>query len=419
MSAIALPDILFLWWLGQPTAPRLVGTLRWVRRAQQQQAGVSLRYSAEWLATGFALSEDLPLRDAEFMPAEADAAAGAVDDARPDRWGERVIRLLIKPQRLSTLDYLYFAGDDRFGGLGVSTSDAVYAPHQHGTLPQFADVQQVHDLVRRVEAGEMLAEPLRHWVAPGATLGGAKPKALLAMDGAQWVLKFAEAGEVCDSGLVEHACMTLALQAGIDVCETRPIAYQQGSNIRHAVAVRRFDRLADQRLHAVSANVALRAEGVDYGYPELALLLRRRGEAAHIRGNGEQVFRRMVFNIVMDNTDDHEKNHALLRVNNVNNSYSLAPAFDVLPAAQALGYQSMRVGQLGAVSTLDNAMSEHQSFGMTLVRAKEVMADVVTVAHAWQAHFAQMGVSAPDVAVLAQAIDRPFLLNQRLTWLRT
>lgn len=414
MSAIALPEILFLWWLGQPTAPRLVGTLRWVRRAQQQQAGVSLRYSAEWLATGFALSEDLPLRDAEFMPTEPDAATGAVDDARPDRWGERVIRLLIKPQRLSTLDYLYFAGDDRFGGLGVSTSEAVYTPYEHGALPQFADVQQVHDLVRRVEAGEMLAEPLRHWVAPGATLGGAKPKALLAMDGAQWVLKFSEAGEVCDSGLVEHACMTLAAHAGIDVCETRPISYQHGSTIRHAVAVRRFDRMAHQRLHAVSAHVALRAAGVDYGYPELALLLRRRGDAAHIRANGEQVFRRMVFNIVMDNTDDHEKNHALLYVNNV---YVLAPAFDVLPTAQGLGYQSIRVGQVGAASTLDNAISEHKSFSMTLVRAKELVSEVVRVAHAWQVHFAKAGVSAQDVAVLAQAIDRPFLQSQRMAWL--
>jgi serine/threonine-protein kinase HipA len=414
MTAMVLSDILFLWWLGQPSAPRLVGTLRWVRRAQQQHAGVSLRYCAEWLATGFALSEDLPLRDADYMPTEPDAAAGAVDDARPDRWGERVIRLLIKPQRLSTLDYLYFAGDDRFGGLGVSTSEVVYVPYQHGALPQFADVQQVHDLVRRVEAGEMLTESLRHWVAPGATLGGAKPKALLAMDGAHWVLKFAEAGEVCDSGLVEHACMTLAAQAGVDVCETRPIAYQHGSAIRHAVAVRRFDRTEGVRLHALSAHVALRAAGVDYGYPELALLLRRRGDAAHIRANGEQVFRRMVFNIVMDNTDDHEKNHALLHVNNV---YVLAPAFDVLPAAQGLGYQCLRVGQAGAASTLDNAISEHKSFGMTLARAKEVVSEVVTVAHAWQVHFAKAGVSAQDVAVLAQAMDRPFLQSQRLIWL--
>jgi len=414
MTAIDLPEILFLWWLGRPNAPRLVGTLRWVRRAQLQHAGVSLRYGAEWLATGFALSEDLPLRDVEYMPTEPDTAVGAVDDARPDRWGERVIRLLIKPQRLSTLDYLYFAGDDRFGGLGVSISEAVYAPYEHGALPQFADVQQVHDLVRRVEAGEVLTESLRHWVAPGATLGGAKPKALLVMDGAQWVLKFAEAGEVCDSGLVEHACMTLATNAGIDVCETRPIAYQHGSVTRHAVAVRRFDRTEGVRLHALSAHVALRAAGVDYGYPELALLLRRRGNAEHVRANGEQVFRRMVFNIMMDNTDDHEKNHALLVVNNV---MALASAFDVLPAGQALGYQSMRVGQEGGASTLENALSEHKSFGITLARSKEVVAEVAAAAHAWQAHFVAAGVSKQDVAVLAHTIDRPFLLSQRMAWL--
>jgi len=152
MSAIALPDMLFLWWLGQPSAPRLVGTLRWVRRAQQQQAGVSLRYSAQWLATGFALSEDLPLRDVEYMPTEPDAAAGAVDDARPDRWGERVIRLLIKPQRLSTLDYLYFASDDRFGCLGVSTLETVYAPYQHGSATRHAVA------VRRFDRAEGVSE---------------------------------------------------------------------------------------------------------------------------------------------------------------------------------------------------------------------------------------------------------------------
>jgi len=214
--------------------------------------------------------------------------------------------------------------------------------------------------------------------------------------------------------LVEHACMTLALQAGIDVCETRPIAYQHGSATRHAVAVRRFDRAEGVRFHALSAHVALRAAGVDYGYPELALLLRRRGDATHIKANGEQLFRRMVFNIMMDNTDDHEKNHALLVVNNV---MTLAPAFDVLPAGQALGYQSMRVGQEGGASTLENALSEHKSFGITLTRAKEVLAEVAAAAHAWPSHFAVTGVSEQDVAVLAQTIDRPFLRSQRMAWL--
>ncbi|MET0209318.1 MAG: HipA N-terminal domain-containing protein, partial [Burkholderiaceae bacterium] len=129
-------DALFCWWLADPSAPRLVGALRGVRRSAGQPPGVSLEYAAGWLSDGLALSEDLPLRRGEFLRAEADAAAGAVDDARPDRWGERVIRLFDRPARLSTLDFLYFAGDERFGALGVSTSEAAYVPRRHGPTPR-------------------------------------------------------------------------------------------------------------------------------------------------------------------------------------------------------------------------------------------------------------------------------------------
>jgi serine/threonine-protein kinase HipA len=103
-------DQLFLWWLAQPAQPWLIGELNLVRSTR----GVSLRYSASWIERGFPLSEDLPLiAEQESLPTENDTAATTVDDARPDRWGERVIRFLDKPARLSLLEYLYFAGDDR------------------------------------------------------------------------------------------------------------------------------------------------------------------------------------------------------------------------------------------------------------------------------------------------------------------
>lgn len=117
-------DTLYLWWLGQPQAPRLVGELR----TAGQSKGVSLVYDAQWLASGFALSEDLPLMSGEFLPAEKETAVGAVDDARPDRWGERVIRLLDKPPRLAVLGFLFYAGDERLGALGVSVSRHSYTP---------------------------------------------------------------------------------------------------------------------------------------------------------------------------------------------------------------------------------------------------------------------------------------------------
>ncbi len=91
---------------------------------------------------GFALSEDLPLINIEHLPRAKAVAAGAVDDARPDRWGERVIQYINKPKRLSLMEYLYYAGDDRFGALGVSTSSTVYLPSSNGPLPRRASLAE-------------------------------------------------------------------------------------------------------------------------------------------------------------------------------------------------------------------------------------------------------------------------------------
>ena len=398
-------DTLYLWWLGQPDQPQLIGTLATVRAKK----GVSLRYAPGWLKDGFALSEDLPLIDGEFLPIEPETAAGAVDDARPDRWGERVIRFLDKPPRLSVLEFLLFAGDERFGALGVSVSGDAYVARRMGPLPQLADVPAMARLVQQVLQGEPIEAAQQRLIAPGGTMGGARPKALLNLDGHPWVIKFNEPGESIDMPLVEHASLTLAAKAGIRVAQTRPIALPAG----HALAVQRFDREPGRRRHALSAKVALKAAGEDMGYPELAQLLRRRGVAADGTAlqHRHELFRRMVFNILLDNTDDHEKNHVLLM--NDRAEYELAPAFDVLPTGQALGYQQMRVGSAGSDASLANALSEHRLFGLDASEAVQQVRQVVAVVSHWQAHFAACGVTPANIQALAQQIDRPFLLAQR------
>ncbi|MEX8521833.1 MAG: type II toxin-antitoxin system HipA family toxin [Leptothrix ochracea] len=409
-QAYEVTDTLFLWWLRDPAAPVLIGELRTARALR----GVSLRYAPTWLAHGVPLSEDLPLQDALFLPASKDRAPGAVDDARPDRWGERLIRCIDRPPRLSLLEYLYFAGDDRFGALGVSTSAQRYAPRQIGLLPQLADVPTLHALTRKVLAGEGVSEADRRLLQPGVTMGGARPKALLALEGAAWVLKFAEPGDVIDIPLVEHASMLLAAQAGITVAPTRALALPRGG---HAVAVQRFDRLAGgRRLHAQSAGTALLAAGEELGYPELAQWLRRRGGAPSDHHPHQlqrcELFRRMVFNILIDNTDDHEKNHALLTQDA--QSWWLSPAFDVLPSGQALGYQQMRVGTAGAESSLDNALSMCSAFGLSRDQAVAEARTVAAVVDDWQPAFRAAGVSPTDIAQLAEQLDRPFLRAQRV-----
>ncbi len=398
----AAPDTLYLWYLGQPEAPMLAGTLNLV----MNRRSVSLRYSDAWLKDGFALSEDLPLTDIEHFPRDKDSAAGAVDDARPDRWGERVIRLLDRPPRLSVLDYLCYAGDDRFGALGVSTRADAYQPHEIGPLPRLGDLQAVHEVVRRVLAREPVDERQKRLIAPGVTMGGARPKALFELDGTEWVIKFAEDDRPTEP-LIEHATMRLAAKAGIHVAETRPIVL--GRDV--AVAVRRFDRAAGKRLHALSANVALRAAGVELSYPNLALLLRRRGATEVNRRQMHELFRRLVFNILIDNTDDHEKNHVLLV--GPDQHYALAPAFDVLPCAQSLGYQAMEVGERGAESSIDNALSACAQYWLSPPAARDEARRVAEVVEGWRAHLRAEGVGEADLDELGRHIDRPFLREQR------
>jgi serine/threonine-protein kinase HipA len=390
--------------LTRPDEPVLIGDLNLVRSLQ----GVSLQYSDDWIERGFQLSEDLPLIDQEFLPTEKSAAAGAVDDARPDRWGERVIRFVDRPPRLSLLEYLYFAGDDRFGALGVSTSRTEYLPRRLGPLPSLADADEVHELVRKIQANEPVPEELKRLISPGATMGGARPKALLEIDGEQWIVKFAD-GDPTDAPLVEHAAMTLAREAGIRVAETMPVRLTYG----HAVAVKRFDRQRGGRRHCLTAHVALRAAAEPYGYPELAQLLRRRGVTdgdAYI-AEMRELFRRMVFNILLDNTDDHEKNHAVIVTDE--EQYALAPAYDILPSGQALGFQQMRVGENEGDSTLENALSMARLFALERDEAGEEIRRVARVVDGWQAHFARCGVTRGDVELYAEHIDRAFLKEQR------
>ncbi|MEJ7730070.1 MAG: HipA domain-containing protein [Polyangiaceae bacterium] len=397
-------DRLFLWLLTDPEDPVLIGELNLARAVR----GVSLRYDDAWLERGFALSEDLPLSREEHLPREKDTAAGAVDDARPDRWGERIIRFVEKPPRLSVLEYLFFAGDQRFGALGVSTSRATYAPCAGSALPALADAETLHELVRKVLASEPIPEHQRRLLAPGATMGGARPKALIEIDGHSWVAKF-DAGDPTDVPLVEHASMTLARKAGIEVAATRAIPLSTG----HAVAIERFDRSGGRRIHALSANVALKAAGEQPGYPELAQLLRRRGVAGGDRNIAQmrELFRRMVFNILIDNTDDHEKNHVLMMTDT--QEYELSPAFDVLPSGQAIGYQQMRVGDQAADSTLENAMSMCSAFSLRKDAATREVRAVARVVARWKEHFAEAGVAGREIEAYAEQIDRPFLRDQR------
>jgi serine/threonine-protein kinase HipA len=413
-------DDLHLWHLGDPASPCYIGALRLVAAGK----GVSLRYCKEWLSQGFALSEDLPLVDTEHLPpgrfaGDAPRAVGAVDDARPDRWGEKVIRYLDRPRRHSLMEFLYYAGDDRFGALGVSTSSSEYLPREGGPLPRLGDAQKLSEVVAKIEASESIDAQEAKIIRAGGSLGGAKPKALIDIDGKQWVVKFFN-GEPIDVPLIEHATMRLAQRAGINVAQTRVIRLA-GSN---AIAVRRFDRDSDRRIHSLSAGTAIRAATAsgtepELGYPELARILRRVGvtqDDANMR-DARELFRRMVFNILVDNTDDHEKNHSLLVVNPTGNGrLRLAPAYDVVPTNSGQGVQEFICGAHGRDSTLENAMSHCEAFGLPSPEAAASVAAIIEIVDGWKGHFQRARVHRRDIENLVERLDGPELLAQRTTF---
>lgn len=312
---------------------------------------------------------------------------------------------------------LLFAGDDRFGALGISTSAEQYTPRYFRPYPQLADLAQLTAAVEDVQTQALITAEIQRLIQPGVSLGGARPKALLQTDSGPCVIKFSELDDPVDTPLIEHATMTLAAQAGLHVANTAvlPLPIRHGK-LRHALTIERFDRLGPYRVHCLSANTALRAAGLEQSYSNLATILLRLGHPDRQAAMREELFKRMVFNILMDNTDDHERNHSI-SLNLADGYYDLTPAYDIVPSLQNLGYQQLIVGTMGAESSIENALTQINEYGIKKPRAVELVRQVASVVDRWAAHFIALGVSASDMELLAASIDRDALRLQRKAYL--
>ena len=404
-------DQLYVWALVDPANPVLVGEVNLTRLVADCAI---FTYAPAWW--NFALSEDLPMIAGQsYSASERGNAPGALDDARPDRWGERIIQHLDRPARLSILEMLLFAGDDRFGALGVSVSAEIYAPRKLGPYAQLNQLAELAQAVEDIQLHVPIEPEIQRLLQPGVTLGGARPKALLQTQDGPCVVKFSELNDPIDTPLIEHATMTLAALAGINVARTNtlPLASRYGK-ARHALTIQRFDRIGNLRLHCLSAKTVLRAAGLLESYGALATIVLRLAHPDHQASMREELFQRMVFNILMDNTDDHERNHGLRL--GFDGYYALSPAYDVVPSLQNLGYQALIVGASGSESTLENALSELSEFGIKKSRAVELIRQVARIVDQWPQHFARLGVCQADMKLLRASIDRDALKLQRMEY---
>ena len=401
-------DSLAVWCLTDSARPQLVGEVRLVAQGRS----LAFAYAPSWLANGFALSGDMPLQAGVIVPRERELGFGAISDAMPDRWGEKAIRFLERPKRALPLDFLYFAGDRRFGALGFSIDSDSYQPHDNGPLPQLASIDALFDLIFRIEHNDALSGPEKLLVGSSKTMGGAHPKALVQQNGQECIVKFPRGGNV-DGGLIEHATLRLAAGAGIRCAASSAVPTLAG----HVVLIERFDRAANQRLHCLSARSVLLC-GADphfpplgeLSYPAMADFIRQFSSPETQSEDRKELFRRMVFNILIENTDDHEKNHAFIADGGY---WRLSPAYDILPLMANAGQHEMGIGRDGAQGTLENALSQCQRFDLEPDAARQEWRRVAHCVAQWKSFFAGLGVAGSDIDYLADFIDSEERLQMR------
>lgn len=391
-------DRLFCWHLGDPANPRLVGEVRLEASART----CILLLDPEWQKAGFDLTPDMSNRQRLHAPRGEERAPGALDDALPDRWGERMIRVISRPSRMSPLDLLWYAGDRRFGALGISSSPKEYRPCPEPPLLLAASIREAEEVIGRVLAREPLTDRERELIASAGSLGGAHPKILVEEAGAEWIAKFPK-GQNVDQLLIEHASMELARRAGLNVAESRSVR----GGIDHVLLVRRFDRTGDRREHAVSARTLLAREGDD-SYATISGLIRKLAAPGEILAQQRELFGRMAFNIMIDNTDDHTKNHAFLR--REDGTWGLSPAYDIPVQMNGLGVQAIQISPDPKMLNRfdrEHAVAAAPRFGM---RPEEALAEWNRIAgHValWRDVFAEVGVTEGDLDYLADFLDSP------------
>jgi serine/threonine-protein kinase HipA len=331
-----------------------------------------------------------------------------IRDASPDAWGRNVMmrEYVNTPGRkegeLGEIDFLLRAGPDRIGALDTTSDPRSYVPKKSHAAP----LEDLLEAADRIDRGMALDPRLDAALNHGTSVGGARPKALLHKDGDYWIAKFSSSKDSADMVGIEGGGMQLAQKAGINVAETRIVKVLN----KRVILVRRFDRVVTPkgvcRRHMISAMTLLNLDeyAVRAGYSsylDLADVLRQ--YARDFQKDGAELFRRMVFNILIGNVDDHARNHACFWDGQC---LDLTPAYDVCPQPRTgiSADQAMAVGEWGRKANLQNAISNCERFGLDNGHAKTVIEKMVNVVEKyWRETFSAAGTKDGDLNYLAQA----------------
>lgn len=384
----------------------------------------TFQYGKKYILRPNALPIDpvrLPLSDIIYTTPENQAIFNVFRDAGPDKWGRKVLSIMsgVKAGAMTEFDVLTAMGPGcrigalAFGPDAISGPDSLAAWFEPDSFTKtISDLKKITEYVCLVDgidednldrfrenmlASDAMKKALAMSLSPA---GGARPKALVSINGTDWIAKFPKQGDIWNEPLIEHGCMTLAEKCGISVPETRMI--KQGNF--DILLVRRFDKdKAGNPVHFASAfTIADIFEDREWGsYQELATAARRYGDP----DAGEQLFRRMVFNILCVNTDDHPRNHAFFIFRNM---VRLTPAYDIVPCRFYFkDYNlALKVGKQGNAALLENALSDPGPFGLSDEEAEAVVHSMQQVFSHWADHFQAIGVQPKEMEELERRFSQ-------------
>lgn len=387
----------------------------------------TFQYGARYLRRPDRVAVDpaaLPLPEADAAPWTFRTAEGfdlfnGVRDAAPDGWGRYLMHKAAGAENLEEFDYLVASGDHRVGALAFGPDPTGgprrMAPWGNGkALGEHLDLSALLDAAERVQSVDRLDPNLRRFLEAGSSLGGARPKAAAEHRGTPWIAKFSAKDDTYPVCRTEIAVMRLAKECGLDVPET-DIASILGRDI---YLIERFDRVATGnqliRRPFASALTMLEAQEIAahrYSYRDLAEVIRRYGSEP--RRDLRELFRRMAFNVLVGNDDDHLRNHAFLFDGR---GWRLSPLYDVVPRPRTgtSGTLVLGVGDRGHEATLDNVLSGAINFGIKRDEAVTLLEEMrQQVGSRWRPILLEFGVD--DLAI--QRLSNCFIEAGRADWL--
>jgi serine/threonine-protein kinase HipA len=356
---------------------------------------------------------ELKLSTRTYETTRLNGVFGALRDAGPDYWGRRIIEKHAGRAQLGELDYLLESPDDRAGALGFGRHQSPPAPLRK--FNQAIDLEKLQSLAEALVKDEIPSDPqaqqIQDLMLLGTSMGGARPKAVVQDGEGLWIAKFNRHDDRWNNARVEHAMLRLARECGLHTAESRI----ETVGTKDVLLVKRFDRgrtaKGYTRARMVSGLTLLRADEApqarqNWSYVILVETLRR--VVADAKSDARELFRRICFNALISNLDDHPRNHAILAKQRY---WNLSPAYDLTPSVPVSTVHrdlAMDCGDQGRYANAKNILSQHARFLLDKEEAQKIVNDMkIQVEATWYETLRASGVSENDAETIRGAFVYP------------